>query len=144
MTVIPNRLLALALVFFLSACATAPDDKKDDQKRMIRASRANVQLGVAYMRENELDTAMTKLKKAVDQDLRSVRAHDAIAVLYGRIDEDDLAEKHFKKALSLDSKDSRTHKTTGCTCARQVITPGRKRSSTRRPTIRCMPGGPPP
>jgi type IV pilus assembly protein PilF len=112
MTVDLNRFLVLVLALVLTACAATPEEKRGEQ-RLIRASRANVQLGVAYMRENDLETAMTKLKKALKQDPDSVRVHDAIAVLYGRIDENELAEKHFRKALSLDPEDSRTHNNYG-------------------------------
>lgn len=112
MSGIPYKLLVTLMIFVLSACAGTPEKQEDDQN-MKRASRANVQLGVAYMQDNSLETAMIKLKKAIEQDPNSLRAHDAIAVLYGRIDENKLAEKHFKKALSLDPKDSRTHNNYG-------------------------------
>lgn len=109
---IPYKLLVSLMIFVLSACAGTPEQPEDDMN-MKGASKANVQLGVAYMRENNLETAMVKLKKAIEQDPRSLRAHDAIAVLYSRIGEDELARKHFKKALSLDPKDSRTHNNYG-------------------------------
>lgn len=112
MTVTLSRFLVLALVLVLSACAASPEKEAADN-RLKRAAKANVALGVAYMRDGDLETAEGKLQKALEQDPDSVRAHDTIAVLYGRIDKDELAEKHFKKALSLDPDDSRTQNNYG-------------------------------
>ena len=112
MTVTFNRFLVLALALVLSACAASPEQQADDL-RVKRAGKANVQLGLAYMREGELETAEGKLQKALEQDPDSVRAHDAIAVLYGRIDKNELADTHFKKALSLKPDDSRTQNNYG-------------------------------
>jgi type IV pilus assembly protein PilF len=102
----------MILTLILTACAGTPK-QPEEELNLKGASRANVELGVAYMRDNKLETAMVKLKKAIEQDPGSLRGHDAIAVLYSRIGEDDLAEKHFRKALSIDPKDSRTHNNYG-------------------------------
>jgi type IV pilus assembly protein PilF len=107
MTVTLNRFPVLVLALVLSACAATPDEQRTE-KRLLRASKANTELGLAYMREGHLETAEGKLKKAIEQDPDSVRAHEAIAVLYGSIDESERAMKHFKKALSLKPDDSRT------------------------------------
>jgi type IV pilus assembly protein PilF len=112
MTVTLNRFLVVVLALVLSACAATPKEEAADN-RLKRAAKANVQLGVAYMRDGDLETAEGKLRKALEQDPDSVRAHDAIAVLYGRIDKNELAEKHFKKALSLNPDDSRTRNNYG-------------------------------
>jgi len=112
MTVTIHRVLVLLLVLGLSACAATPEEK-DSERRMLRASRANVDLGVAYMREGGLEIAEGKLKKALGQDPDNARAHAAIAVLYGRIEENKKAEMHFKKALSLMPEDSRTNNNYG-------------------------------
>ncbi len=112
MTTTLNRFLVPVLVLVLSACAATPQEERADM-RMKRAAKANVQLGVAYMREGNLEIAEGKLRKAIEQDPDSVRAHDAIAVLYGRIEKNELAEKHFKRALSLNPDDSRAHNNYG-------------------------------
>ena len=108
-----TRLLLATLIIGLAACSSTPDKRQPDESRLKRASRYNVDLGVAYMQENQLDTAAVKLKKALEQDPDSARAHDAIAVLYGKIDENELAEKHFSKSLRLEPDNSRTHNNYG-------------------------------
>lgn len=112
MTTTLNRFLIPVLVLVLSACAATQEEERADIRQK-RAAKANVELGVAYMREGGLEIAEGKLRKAIEQDPDSVRAHDAIAVLYGRIEKNELAEKHFKRALSLNSEDSRTHNNYG-------------------------------
>lgn len=107
-----SRLLLTTLIVVLTAC-TGPQVKEQDNSRLKRASRYNVDLGIAYMQDDKLDTAMTKLKKAIEQDPRSARAQDAIAVLYGRIDENELADKHFRRSLRLEPDNARTHNNYG-------------------------------
>ena len=70
MTVTINRLLALALALGLSACASSPKEEHSEL-RMKRASRANVQLGVAYMREGNLEIAEGKLQKVLQSEHKS-------------------------------------------------------------------------
>ncbi len=112
MTGYPARLLVMLCVLVLAACATSPKEREIDT-RLQRAAGYNVQLGVGYMEQEDYETALGKLKKAIEQDPRSVRAYDAIAVLYDRLDEHDLAEKNFRRALSLRPDDSRTHNNYG-------------------------------
>jgi type IV pilus assembly protein PilF len=112
-----TRWLLVALFTGLTACSSTP--VQQDESRMKRASRYNVDLGVAYMQDGKLDTAMNKLQKAIDQDPGSARAHDAIAVLYGQIDESEEAEQHFRKSLSLDPDNARTHNNYGEFLCRQ-------------------------
>lgn len=112
MSIRMTRLLLSTLFIALTACSST-QVKEQDESRIKRASRYNVDLGVAYMQDGKLDTAMGKLKKALEQDPDSARAHDAIAVLYGQIDENELAEKHFRRSLRLDPDNSRTHNNYG-------------------------------
>jgi type IV pilus assembly protein PilF len=105
------RLSTVILVFVLSACSSMQSGS--DAQRARRIADANLQLGIAYMRQGDMDTAMVKLKKAVDEDPDSASANGAIAVLYDRIGETQLADKYFKRALSLSPDDPQTHNNYG-------------------------------
>lgn len=95
--------LMLAVVVGLSGCATSGGLPPEDR---IRAADANTQLGIAYLRRGDLQQALRKLQKAIEQDENSSSAHMAIAVVYERLDEPDLAQTHYRRALSLDPENS--------------------------------------
>jgi len=67
----------------------------------------NVQLGVAYMQKGDLNIALSKLKKALQQSPQLAIAHNSIGILYARLGEIALAESHFERSISLDQTDSR-------------------------------------
>jgi type IV pilus assembly protein PilF len=109
--------VAAILVFALYACSTNPAGS--DSQRARRIADTNIQLGVAYMRQGDYDTAMTKLHKALEADPDSATANGTLAILYENIGENDLAEKHFKKALRLSPEDPQTHNNYGQYLCRQ-------------------------
>ncbi len=97
----PKLLLPL-LALFLSACVTVQDGPTKNEK----ASKINVQLGIGYYRQGNLEQANAKLLKALKQDPNNSQAHFAYAVLLTRFMEYDKAEEHFRKAVELDPKNS--------------------------------------
>ena len=105
------RVSVVILVFVLTACSTMPTGKESQQAR--RIADTNIQLGIAYMREGDYDTAVKKLHKALEADPDSATANGTLAILYENIGENDLAEKHFKTALRLSPKDPQTHNNYG-------------------------------
>ena len=94
----------LALLLLLQACVTVDDQYSKNEK----ASKINVELGMGYLQQNNLDLASEKLLKAIRQDPNSAPAHNAYAILQDRLKQLDLAEYHYKKAVSLDSNDSQS------------------------------------
>ncbi|MCG5515392.1 MULTISPECIES: type IV pilus biogenesis/stability protein PilW [unclassified Ectothiorhodospira] len=93
---IPATILLLALV--LTGCAAAPEVQ--DQQH--RAARVNVELGLHYMRQNQLQQAKSNLERALGQDPGSAQVHAAYALLQQRIREPEKADRHFRRALDLD------------------------------------------
>jgi len=90
----------LALV--LSACvAVNPGQTKNE-----KASAINVQLGIGYLQQNNLDLASEKLTKALRQDPDSAAANNAYAILQERLKQFDKAEYHYKRATKLNPSDS--------------------------------------
>ena len=86
----------------LSACVTdggrTPDNKK--------ASAINVQLGIGYLQQNNLELASQKLNKALKQDPDSAAAHNAFGILQERLLQNDKAEYHYKRATEIDPENS--------------------------------------
>ena len=97
-----RRILLPLLVLFLSACVTVQDGPTQNEK----ASDINVQLGIGYYRQNNLEQANAKLLKALRQNPKNSQAHFAYAVLLTRFTEYDKAEEHFRKAVELDPQNS--------------------------------------
>lgn len=87
----------------LSACVTVGGEKKPDNEK---ASAINVQLGIGYLQQNNLELANQKLKKALKQDPDSASAHNAFGILQERLEQKDKAEYHYKRATKLDPENS--------------------------------------
>ena len=106
-----HRVPAAILVLALTACSTNPADSEGQRAR--RIADTNIQLGIAYMREGDFDTALVKLQKALEANPDSATVHGTLAILYENIGENELAEKHFKTALRLSPQDPQTHNNYG-------------------------------
>ena len=111
----------LALLLLLQGCVT--DDPA--QSKNVKASAINVQLGIGYLEQNDLNLANEKLLKALRQDPDSAPAHNAYAILQDRLQQLDVAEYHYKEAVKLDPKDSQAANNYGAFLCRN----GRARES---------------
>lgn len=98
-----HRFILAALVLVISSCASVPVGQEDRNRR---ASAVNVELGIGYLQQNNLEAANEKLYKALNQDPDSAKAHMAYAILQQRLLQDDKAEIHYREATELDPSDS--------------------------------------
>ena len=94
----------------LSACVTVGGDRPSQQEK---ASDINVQLGIGYLQQNNLEQANDKLLKALRQNPDSASAHNAYAILQERLLQNDKAAYHYKKATTLDPEDSQANNNYG-------------------------------
>jgi type IV pilus assembly protein PilF len=92
-----RRALWAALPLLLAACVTTEDRPSNPTD----AARTNVQLGMAYMQQDNLKLAKEKLLKAEKLDPKSHEVYGALALLYERTNEPKLAERNYQKAMSL-------------------------------------------
>jgi type IV pilus assembly protein PilF len=99
----------LLLLGLLQACVTAGPTKSQNEK----ASAVNVQLGIGYLQQNNLELASEKLDKALRQDPNSAAAHNAYAILQDRLQQAEKAEYHYKRATTLDPRDSQANNNYG-------------------------------
>jgi len=91
-----------SIVLLLSACVTVDPAEENYEA----ASKINVQLGIAYLQQNNMVLASEKLTKALKQNPKSTSAHNAYAMLQDRLLEKEKAEEHFKIATELDPTNS--------------------------------------
>ena len=94
----------LLLMWLLQGCVAVNPGQTQDEK----ASAVNVQLGIGYLQQSNLELASQKLTKALRQDPKSAAAHNAYAILQERLKQLDVAEYHYKKATELDPKDAQS------------------------------------
>ena len=88
----------LPALLLLQACVAVNPQPSSDEK----ASAVNVELGLGYLQQNNLELASEKLNKALKQDPDSVKGNYVFAVLQDLLGEKEKAELHYKKATSLD------------------------------------------
>lgn len=94
--------LVLALSGMVSACVSnAPEPNRTRDELDREAAQYNLQLGVGYLRQGELEMALGKLKKAIEQDPSLAEAHMALGLLYEQVDEPSEAGRYYRKATRL-------------------------------------------
>jgi type IV pilus assembly protein PilF len=89
-------------LLLLTACASNQHKEKPHD-----AAVYNVQLGLAYMQQGDLERAKDKLDRAVSQDPDSADVRSARATLFARLGEKDKADAEFRAALRLAPQDPR-------------------------------------
>jgi type IV pilus assembly protein PilF len=99
-----STLLAAALLS-LAGCVTTSSRPEPPPTSSDDAAQYNMQLGVSYLRQNNLPAARDKLEKALEQDPNLATAHAALGVVFERLEDPDGAEKHYRRAVELDSSD---------------------------------------
>ena len=92
------------LLALTTACSGSGGKPKMDSKQREQAAEYNMQLGVDYFRQGNLQQAKDKLEKSLEQNPRSAQAHTAAGLLYDRLGDDKKADAHFSRAVSLDPK----------------------------------------
>jgi type IV pilus assembly protein PilF len=93
-----------ALAVLLVACAGNTSKKTD---KAHEAAIYNVQLGVAYMNQGDLERAKDKLDRALSQDPDNADVHSARAALFARLGNKDKADSEYRAALRLAPNDPR-------------------------------------
>ncbi len=100
------------LVLLSTACTYVPVEKLDP-KQKAKASDINVQLGIGYLQQNNLEVASQKLNRALAQNPKSATAHNAYAILQERLLQFELAEKHYKIGAELDGNNAQANNNYG-------------------------------
>lgn len=94
------RLVALAAGAALAAaCGSSPQAR--DTPKDTEAATFNVQLGVAYLQQGNLQLAKDKLERAHKQNPRDPNVHAALALLHERLGNPSKVDSHFRTALRL-------------------------------------------
>lgn len=95
----------LLLVALLVGCVTEHSGTKLPEPIDAEAARANLELGIGYLRQGNLPEAQLKLEKAIQQDPKLSEAHTALAVVYERLGDLEAAERQYRRSVSLSRRD---------------------------------------
>ncbi|MFW2404737.1 MAG: type IV pilus biogenesis/stability protein PilW [Gammaproteobacteria bacterium] len=113
----------IALSMLLVGCVTETTSGRVQPKEQPEeAASLNVDLGVGYLRQGDLQSAQSKLEKAVELDPDNVTAHRALGLVYETLGDSKGAEKHYRKAVSLASNDPETLNSLGVFLCRNDAT----------------------
>ena len=96
-------LAVLALVCLVAGCAS--DAPVHGSSPSDTAAAANMQLGSAYLQQDNLPIAKEKLERAVGQNPRDPAIHGLLALLYQRLGDDKRVDAEFRTALNLAPRD---------------------------------------
>ncbi len=100
-------LLLVSAVAIFAACSNSKTVKDQGQRR--EAASLNLQLGIDYFRQGNLQQAKDKIDRALEQDPRNATANATAGLLYDRLGETDKAEDFYNRAVSLEPKNSDLH-----------------------------------
>lgn len=97
--------VATVLLLSLAGCVTTSSRPEPQPTSSTDAARYNMQLGISYLRQDNLPAARDKLEKALEQDPGLATAHSALGVVFERLEDPDGAERHYRRAVELDGSD---------------------------------------
>jgi type IV pilus assembly protein PilF len=99
--ILPALAAALALV---AAPGAGAQTRAPGEDPSAAAARFNTQLGIEYLKQNNVAAAQQTIERALTQNARDPNVHTAAGLLYERLAEPDKADKHFARAIKLDPK----------------------------------------
>ena len=98
------KILTLAVfAALLVACTSMPGSQESSPRD--NASSYNLQLGMAYLQQDNLPVAKEKLERAEKQNPRDPHVHSALALLYEKLEKPAQVDEHYKTALRLAPQD---------------------------------------
>jgi len=97
------RLLLIGLVLALfQGCVTTSTRVRTSEPSEEEAAIANLNLGVAYLRQGRPELALERLDRALSQNPRLADAHSTIALAYDQLGELEEAANHYRRATQLE------------------------------------------
>ena len=97
-------LLPALLLALLTGCASTPAlDEEAQRQRLHQAAKTNVQLGIEYMREGDMEMSLNKFEKALELNANDVKALRNRARAYQKLGLEDKANADLEliKQLSI-------------------------------------------
>jgi type IV pilus assembly protein PilF len=96
--------LAILVACAALAGAAHAQERAKSEDPSVTAARYNAQLGIEYLKANNVTAAQEKIDRALQQNAKDPTVHTAAAFLYERLREPKKADSHYARALRLDPK----------------------------------------
>jgi type IV pilus assembly protein PilF len=97
--------LLLVLLLGLGGCITTSSRPQPAPTSSEDAAQYNMQLGIGYLRQGNLQAAREKLEKAIAQEPNLATAHSALGVVFERLEDPAGAERHYRRAVDINGSD---------------------------------------
>ena len=97
-----RTVLVVVAAALLGACVTVSEPAGPRRASDSEAARANLNVGVTYVREGRPDLAVEALTRALNFEPRLAEAHYTIAIAYDQLGRLELAEEHYRTAAQLE------------------------------------------
>jgi type IV pilus assembly protein PilF len=91
----------LSVVAALAACQSNPAPTVATASRRSQAASVNLQLGVGYLQQGNLQIAKQKLERALSEDAHNPQIHSAMGLLDERLGKDKEADSEYRTSLSI-------------------------------------------
>lgn len=116
-----KSVLLFCLIVILSSCTLhATDENKDgEQERKIRTAKINVQLGLAYLGQKNMQRAKQKLIMALDEGPNIPESWYSMAYFLETTGDIPAAKLHYEKAIALAPERGDVHNNFGTFLCRQ-------------------------
>lgn len=98
-----RTLIAIAALSLGQGCVSSTSNVAAPEPE--DAAIANLNLGVAYLRQGRPEVALANLQEALEYNPRLAAAHSTIAIVYEQLGEPDEAEAHYLRATQLGPDD---------------------------------------
>jgi type IV pilus assembly protein PilF len=92
---------AVVCCAFLAGCVTTMSGDRAVEADKAEVAALNLDLGISYLRQGNLEQAMLKLNKSIADEPNNPTAHRALALVYERLDDLEGAEKEYRTAVKL-------------------------------------------
>jgi len=89
------------LILLLTGCVTEVKGRQAPREDLPETARVNLEMGIGYLRQDNLRAAKIKLEKAIENDPDLVLAHTVLGLVYERLGDPDGAGKHYRRAVAL-------------------------------------------
>jgi len=102
---VPGGALLAAVLLAVSGCVTSSSRPEPPETSKEDAARYNLELGISYLRQNNLQAAREKLERAIRDEPDLARAHAVLGIVFEQLEDPKGAEREYRRAVELDGSD---------------------------------------